>query len=147
MTIKDKLLKFQTEKIYQFIDFTEKVKAFVKEERVQSGIINIQILHTSASLVFNENEPLLLGDIEKKLENLSPKNDNYAHDDLTKRTVNVCDDECRNGHSHCNAIHLPSTITLNVIRGKLQLGRWQSIMLLELDSARQREVQLLFIGE
>ncbi len=147
MTIKDKLLKFQTEKIYQFIDFTEKVKAFVKEERVQSGIINIQILHTSASLVFNENEPLLLGDIERKLENLSPKNDNYAHDDLTKRTVNVCDDECRNGHSHCNAIHLPSTITLNVIRGKLQLGRWQSIMLLELDSARQREVQLLFIGE
>ncbi len=147
MTIKDKILDFQTEKIYHFIDFTDKVKNFVKEAGISKGIINIQILNTSASILLNENEPLLLKDIEKKLENLSPKDNDYEHDNLLKRTVNVCENECKNGHSHCKAIHLPSTITLNVIKGKLQLGKWQSIMLLELDSARQRKVQFQLMGE
>ncbi len=147
MIIKDKLLKFHTDKIYKFIDFTDKIKDFIEESGVIKGIINIQILNTSASLILNENEPLLLKDIEKKLEELSPRNNNYEHDDLTKRTVNVCENECRNGHSHCNAIHLLSTITLNIIEKKLQLGIWQSVMLIELDSGRERKVQLQIMGE
>ncbi len=147
MIIKDRLLDFETEKIYHFIDFTDKVKNFVKESGISKGIVNVQILNTSASLLLNENEPLLLKDIEKKLENYSPKGNYYEHDDLSKRTVNVCENECKNGHSHCNAIYLFSTITLNIIKKELQLGRWQSVMLLELDSARQRKVQLQLMGE
>jgi secondary thiamine-phosphate synthase enzyme len=147
MTIKNKILNFQTEKIYHFIDFTSKVKEFVKETEVKDGIVNIQIFNTSAALILNENEPLLLKDIERKLEKLSPKNDNYEHNNLSKRTVNLCENECMNGHSHCNAINLPATITINIVNGQLQLGKWQSIMFLELDSARERKVQLQIMGK
>ena len=114
---------------------------------IKNGLLNIQILHTSAGLIINENEPLLLEDIKNNFEKCASQSENYKHDDLTKRTVNICEDECRNGHSHCNAIRLPTTITLNIIAGKLQFGQWQSVMLIELDSARHRKVQLQAIGE
>ncbi len=147
MKIKNKVLRFKTSKIYDFIDFTKRVKEFVNLSAVRNGIINIQIMNTSAGLILNEHEPLLLKDIKSNLEKISPSSSVYEHDDLTKRTVNVCEDECRNGHSHCNAIHLPATVTLNVVDGKVQFGQWQSIMLIELDSARERRVQLQILGE
>ncbi len=146
MKIKNELLKFKTKKIFDFIDFTEKLKKFVEVSEIKEGILNIQLMHTSAGLIINENEPLLLEDIKDKLEDTASQSKEYRHDDLTKRTVNVCVDECKNGHSHCNAIHLPSTITLNILNKKLQLGRWQSVLLVELDSARHRTVQLQVLG-
>ncbi len=146
MKIENRLLKFDTKKIFDFIDFTEKLKVFVKTSKIKEGILNIQLMHTSAGLIINENEPLLLEDIKEKLEDNAPQSKDYRHDDLTKRTVNVCVDECKNGHSHCNAIYLPTTITLNILNGVLQLGRWQSILLIELDSARHRTVQLQVMG-
>ena len=147
MIIKNKTLEFKTERLFHFIDFTKEIKDFVENSKIENGLINIQIMHTSAGLIFNENEPLLLGDIMKHLDDCVLKSHNYDHDDLSKRTVNVCVDECKNGHSHCKAIHLSSTVTLNVINGKVQLGQWQSVMLVELDSSRPRKVQLQIIGE
>ncbi len=147
MKIKNKILEFQTKEIFDFIDFTNQLKDFVNLSGIKEGILNIQLLNTSAGLMINENEPLLLEDIKENLENRAPRSKNYRHDDLTKRTVNVCENECQNGHSHCNAIYLLTTITLNIIRGELQLGQWQSLMLVELDSARLRKVQLQAMGE
>ncbi len=147
MISQSKLLEFQTKDIFHFIDFTKKIKNFVEECDVKNGLVNIQIMHTSAGLIINENEPLLLEDIKEKFEENASQTQNYRHDDLTKRKVNVCDDECENGHSHCNAIYLQTTITLNIISGKLQLGQWQSVMLVELDRSRPRKIQLQLIGK
>jgi len=147
MRAENKILEFKTKEIFDFIDFTSEIKEFVDGAGIESGLLNIQIMNTSAGLILNENEPLLLEDIKENLERRAPSDKEYRHDDLTKRTVNVCEDECRNGHSHCNAIYLPSTITLNITGGELQLGTWQSAMLVELDSARERKVQLQIIGE
>jgi secondary thiamine-phosphate synthase enzyme len=147
MKSKNKILEYQTGGELQFIDITEEVERFVRESQIGEGLVNIQILHTSAALVMNENEPLLLEDIRANLEKTASKETKYNHDDFSKRTVNLCEDECINGHSHCKAIHLPSSITLNLINGKLQLGQWQRIMLVELDSARPRKVQIQIIGE
>ena len=147
MKIINKTLRYQTKKEYDFIDITKEVKNFTEESQIKNGLVNIQILHTSASLILNENEPLLLEDIKKSLEIVSPKTTKYEHDDFTKRTVNLCVDECKNGHSHCKAIYLSSTITLNLIDKKLQLGQWQSVMLVELDHSRNREIQIQILGE
>ena len=89
----------------------------------------------------------LLNDFKRKLDKIAPVKENYKHDDFKIRTVNMCDDECLNGHSHCKAICLPSTITLNLKDGKLQLGQWQRVMFLELDRARDRSYQILIMGE
>lgn len=147
MKILNKTLEYKTKKDFDFIDITKEVKSFIEQSEVQNGLINVQILHTSAGLIVNENEPLLLEDIKKNLENCSPKSNKYQHDDFTIRTVNMCPGECINGHSHCKAIHLLTNATLNIIQGRIQLGQYQNIMLLELDRSRQRKIQLQIIGE
>ncbi|MFH1180935.1 MAG: secondary thiamine-phosphate synthase enzyme YjbQ [bacterium] len=139
--------EFKTKDGLEFIDFTDKVVDFARQSQIKNGLVNIQTLHTTGAVILNENEPLLLKDMKKHLEKLSPRELNYDHNNFAIRTVNMCDDECANGHSHCLAINLPSTITLNLIDAKLQLGQWQRIFFLELDRARDRKVQVQIIGE
>lgn len=131
----------------EFINLTEEVKAFVKESGIKEGLVNIQSMHTTGSIVVNEDEPLLKNDIKKRLDQIIPQDNNYTHDDFSIRTVNMCDDECANGHAHCKAILMQPNATLNVIGGELQLGRWQQIFFLELDRSRPRKVQIQIIGE
>jgi len=147
MKSNNKIIEFQTKEELEFIDLTDKIKKFVKESQIKEGLINIQSLHTSAALIVNENEPLLMEDFKDNLRKTSLKKGNYRHDDLEKRTVNLCVDECINGHSHCRAIHLLVSATLNVINGELQLGQWQRIFFVELDSSRKRKLQIQIIGE
>lgn len=140
-------IPIKTKGEFDIIDMTEKIKDFINQTGIKNGLVNIQSLHTTTAFIFNENEPLLLKDFKSHLEKLSPKNIKYNHDNLEERTINLCDDECINGHSHCKAILLPANICLNLIEGKLQLGTWQKIMFIELDRARQRKIQIQVIGE
>ena len=139
-------LEFKTKAYFDVIDFTGQVIDFVKNSQIKDGLVNIQLVHTSCALLFNENEPLLLNDIKKSLENSAPMVANYSHDNLEIRTVNVCDNECKNGHSHCKAIRLLPFITICVKDGQLVLGQWQKTMLVELDSSRDRKILLQLIG-
>ena len=147
MKILNKTLEFKTRGEFDFIDFTEWVQNLVKKSQIKNGLINIQTLHTTCALILNENEPLLLEDFKAHLEKISPKKFDYNHNDFSRRTVNVCKEECANGHSHCRALHLPSSLTLNIVGGKLQLGQWQRIFLVELDIPKLRKVQIQIIGE
>jgi len=146
MIVENKTIEFATKKTLEFIDITEKIEQFIKESKIKDGIVNIQILHTSAGLIVNENEPLLIEDFKKNLEKTALSSGDYEHDDFEKRTVNMCDNECRNGHSHCKAIHLLVNATLNIIDEKLQLGQWQRVFLVELDRPRPRKIQIQIIG-
>lgn len=146
MNVINKTISLQTKQEFDFVDITEAVQALAKESQIKNGLLNIQTLHTTCPLLLNENEPLLLDDFKKHLAGLSPKNLAYSHNDFTIRTVNVCRDECENGHSHCLALHLPSNLTLNLIDGKIQLGQWQKIFTIELDRPRARKIQVQIIG-
>lgn len=147
MKILNKTITVKSKGLFDFIDITDKVKDFIGESQIKNGLINIQILHTSAALIVNENEPLLIEDFKKHLEELASKDLKYQHDNLLKRTVNVCPNECINGHSHCKAIHLLVNATLNLINSELQLGEWQRVFIVELDRPRERKVQVQIIGE
>jgi len=143
----NKILRYSTKEMYDFIDITTEVENFVTETKIKNGLVNVQIFHTSAALIINEYEPLLLEDIKRNLEECSSCNLDYRHDDFSVRTVNLCENECDNGHSHCKAIHLASNAVFNLIDGKLQRGQYQNIILLELDRPRPRQVQIMIIGE
>ncbi len=147
MTIKNSTLSLATQKELEIIDITKKVESIVAETEINNGIANIQSMHTTASVVVNENEPLLLEDFKNHLEEIAPKEQNYRHDNFGQRTVNLCDDECANGHAHCKALHLPANVCLNIINGMLQLGAWQRILFIELDRPKQRKAQVQVIGE
>jgi secondary thiamine-phosphate synthase enzyme len=130
----------------EFLDFTACLERFVAETGISTGTLNIQTRHTTTAIVVNEHEPLLLADFERLLEQAAPRAAIYAHDDLGLRS-GIPADEPRNGHAHCRALLLPSSTTLNVIGGRIALGRWQRVFLVELDGPRQREVSVVIVGE
>lgn len=141
-----KTIEIQTKEELDFIDITERIKNFIQEGEIENGIVGVQSFHTTAAIVVNENEPLLMEDFKNHLGQVAPKDKNYRHNDFSIRTVNMCPDECANGHAHCRALYLPTSVALNLAKGKLQLGQWQRIFLVELDRARKRKVQIQILG-
>ena len=80
------------------------------------------------------------------LEHCSPRTGHYRHNDFSVRTVNMHEDECPNGHSHCQHLMLGTSETIPVIDGKLAFGEFQRLFMVELDpdkSHRQVLVQVL----
>ena len=131
----------------EFIDLTDRLEGLVADAGVRFGILNVQTLHTTTAIIVNEHEPLLLADFQALLESTAPGDGRYRHDDATARTVNVTAAERANGHAHCRAVLLPSAISLNVVNGRLRLGQWQRVFLVELDGPREREISTLLLGE
>jgi secondary thiamine-phosphate synthase enzyme len=146
-TCRYQTIRIVTARSTEFIDLTEPLEAFVAEAGIRFGLVNIQSAHTTTAIVVNEHEPLLLGDFVAMLEKTAPVDAGYRHDDANVRTVNVTADERVNGHAHCRALLLPSSACLNVIDGRLQLGRWQRVFLAELDGPRERQISVLILGE
>jgi secondary thiamine-phosphate synthase enzyme len=136
-----------TERPTQFVDLTDRLAAFVGDSGIRLGLINIQTLHTTTAMVVNEHEPLLLADFGALLEDVAPAHTGYRHDDISVRTVNLTLGERPNGHAHCRALLLPSSVCLNVVDGRLQLGRWQRVFFVDLDGPQSRQVTVLMVGE
>jgi secondary thiamine-phosphate synthase enzyme len=130
----------------EFVDLTDRLERLVAEAGLRAGILNVQTLHTTTAIVVNEHEPLLLCDFEAMLEATAPGDLGYRHDDPALRTVNLTDAERPNGHAHCRALFLPSSVSLNIVAGRLRLGRWQRVFFLELDGPRERELSVLTLG-
>ncbi len=131
-------------------DITEELKRIAREATVLHGMLTAQILHTSATLVVNEiDEPMLLGDLMRKLRVLAPKNDAYLHNS-PMRTVNLCADDhhCdQNGDAHVKStLFGHPSVSLIVREGRLVLGQWQKVALFEFDGPRPREVLVQVIG-
>lgn len=146
MKIVNHIIKLTTNATLDFIDITEKVQKKIKEAGVKEGVINIQSLHTTMAVIINEAEPLLIEDMKKLLEKLAPRTYQYMHDNFEIRTVNMCDDECANGHSHNKALHLPTSTMMNITNNQLQLGTWQRVFAIELDRSRPRQIALQIMG-
>jgi secondary thiamine-phosphate synthase enzyme len=131
----------------EFIDLTDRLERLVADVGLSFGILNVQTLHTTTAVVVNEHEPLLLTDFQALLEAAVPVHRRYHHDDTTVRTVNVTNEERPNGHAHCRALLLPSSVCLNVTDRRLALGRWQRVFFVELDGPRERDISVLAFGE
>jgi secondary thiamine-phosphate synthase enzyme len=140
-------IRIATDHPTQFIDLTDRLDALVAQSGIRFGFVNVQSLHTTAAIVVNENEPLLLSDFADALERSAPARSVYRHDDLAVRTVNLTADERVNGHAHCRALILGLSACINVIYGRLHLGAWQRVFLVELDGPRDREISVLILGE
>ena len=140
-------LKLNSKQAPEFIDITEWVRQCVSKSQVDNGFAVVYSKHTTAAVIINENEPLLLADMEKFLEKISPRNDDYQHNNFQIRTVNLTPDESPNGHAHLQHLMLGSSETIPVIGGKMQFGQYQSVFFIELDCPRAREVLVQIVGE
>jgi secondary thiamine-phosphate synthase enzyme len=127
------------------------VSGFLKASGISSGMLLVFSRHTTSAIVIQENEPLLLEDFKVMLESVSSKEASYRHNDFDVRTVHMHENECPNGHSHCQHLVLGSSEMVPVIDGEMPLGEWQRIFMVELDGMKGemvggREVVIQIMG-
>ena len=106
-----------------FYDFTNKTSDWLNKQKVKNGILNINILHTSASLVILENaDSDVLYDLKKFFDKLVPMDNK-----LYKHTTEGKDDM----PAHIKSTLTNTQLTLSVKNKKLTLGTWQGLYLFE----------------
>ena len=118
----------------EIIVLDEKVKEFLEKTKVKNGLLTINSLHTTFSIIVNENEKYLKEDILNVLSFLDRFE--YEHDNIDS-----------NASSHIKNILLGNNVVIPIIDGKLSLGTWQNILAVELDGPRERKVRLTIIEE
>ena len=140
-------LELLTGKSPAFFDITDEVAEYVRSANVRNGFALVFSKHTTAAVVIQENEPLLMIDMCAALERFAPSSINYRHNDFTIRTVNMHEDESPNGHSHCQHLLLGSSENVPVVDGDLALGEFQRIFVVELDPEKySRKVMVQVMG-
>jgi secondary thiamine-phosphate synthase enzyme len=97
------------------------------------------------SVVINHYETMLLQDFMRVLYRTVPVDGQYSHDMFELRRGSDSDGRS-NGHSHCKALLIDNSKTVPVERGKLVLGPHQSVIALEFDGARKRDLFIQVIG-
>lgn len=131
------------------------VRRLGKKSQVHNGFAVVYSKHTTGAVKIpiniTEKEPLLLADMEKFLKKISPRNDDYQHNNFQIRTVNMTPDESPNGHAQFQHPSLGGSETIPVIDGGMQFGQYQSVFLFgldrELDRPRAQEVLVQIVGE
>ena len=120
-------------------DFTDQIHYFVKKNKLINGILNINILHTSASLIIQENaDPDVLNDLNNFFKKLVPMDNK-----LYKHTTEGKDDM----PAHIKSALTNSHLTLSVKDNKIILGTWQGLYLFEHRLESQiRKISYHFIG-
>jgi len=139
------VLTVPTGRSFEVCDVTENIAALVKDSGVSEGMATITSLHTTCALSVNENEERLFADIRDFFLTIAPPDGSYQHNDLHLR-VNIPPDEPENAHSHLIAMMLGNSETVTIHHGELVLGRYQSILLLEMDGPRERRLAVQVVG-
>jgi len=120
-------------------EITEKVQSLVNQSNLNEGNVLCFVTGSTASITTVEYEPGLIKDIPEALEIIAPMNKFYHHD-------NTWHDG--NGYAHIRASFLGPSLTVPFISGKLLLGTWQQIILIDFDNkTRNREIVIQIHGE
>jgi secondary thiamine-phosphate synthase enzyme len=136
--------EIRTDKGIALYDLTPVIKTQLAESGIRNGIITISSRHTTTALAINEFESRLVDDIRQFLTRLAPPAAPYLHNDIHLR--DCPEDEPENAHSHILAILLSSSEIIPVVNHELQLGKWQSLIMIELDGPRLRQVSIQLMG-
>lgn len=139
MKIRAQKLVEKTKGFCDIIDLTAKVQERIQKEKVQRGLATLFVTGSTAALTTIEYEPGLIEDMKELVERFIPSNKRYHHDDRWG------DD---NGFSHLRASVFGPSLNIPIESGRLALGTWQQIVLLDFDNRpRTREVMLQIMGE
>ncbi|MEW8626768.1 MAG: secondary thiamine-phosphate synthase enzyme YjbQ [Candidatus Thiodiazotropha sp.] len=138
-------IEVPTGKSFEVVDITDQVKDIVEKSALREAVVTITSLHTTCALAVNENEERLFDDIRNYFLAIAPADKPYKHNDLHLR-VNIPPDEPENAHAHLIAMMLGNSETVMVHQGNPVLGRYQSILMLEMDGPRQRKCAVQVIG-
>jgi secondary thiamine-phosphate synthase enzyme len=121
------------------IDITRQIDEAIKESTLQDGVVVIFVSGSTAAITTIEYEPGLKKDFPNMLSRIAPRSIEYEHD-------NTWHDG--NGHSHVRASLIGPSLTVPFKDGRMMLGIWQQIVVVEMDTRRrERTIVLQIIGE
>ncbi|HTY56814.1 MAG TPA: secondary thiamine-phosphate synthase enzyme YjbQ [Candidatus Binataceae bacterium] len=116
------------------MDITAQVNEVIAKSKVENGLCNLFTLHTTNALIVSENwDPDVTDDMLRQLQKLVPQEAGYKHSE-------------GNSQAHILSVMLGTSINLPIQHGKLKLGRWQGVMLAELDGPRERTITVTVIA-
>ena len=122
------------------LNITEEVAQCVSRSEIATGVATAFVIGSTAGITTTEYEPGLVNrDLKVAFEGLAPENATYLHEQTWH------DD---NGHAHVRASILGPSLTVPVVDGRVQLGTWQQIILIDFDTRpRRRTVLVQVLGE
>jgi len=126
----------------EIIDVTREMQRVAEESGIQNGLVNMWTLHTTAAIAVNEHDTDLWEDILRTFEQLVPINGNYRHNAKYGWSSGE-----QNAHAHILNCMIKPDITIPVVKGRIQLGTWQSVLFIELDGPRSRSIRVQVMGE
>ncbi len=140
MAVETHRLRVSTQGNTHILDITNRIEESLAEGTIRDGIVTVFVVGSTAAITTTEFEPGLAGtDFREALERVAPEDASYEHE-------KTWDDD--NGHSHVRAGLVGPSITVPLIDGRLALGTWQQVVLMDFDTrARTREVIVQVIGE
>jgi len=122
-------LRIRTRTKRELVDITSELAALVSKAALAEGLCHVYVAHATAAIVINENDdPNVCVDLLDALDRLIPAGI-WRHDRVDG-----------NAASHIQAAILGPGETIPVRDGELLLGRWQAVMLAELDGPRERRI-------
>ena len=117
------------------IDITDLIARKVEESGIKSGMCFASVMHTTAGITINEGaDPAVLEDVEGVLEGLVPLRGGYKHME-------------GNSAAHIKSILVGNGVQIIIENGRLLLGTWQSIFLMEFDGPRTRKIRIKILGD
>lgn len=147
MKVHRERLQISTKTEFDVVDITLDVEKAVLSAGIEDGYAIVYSPHTTVAVIVNEKETGLLADFRNTLDRLIPADDSYLHDDFGVRTENLHEGETKNAHSHLRQILGGRTSEyIPVEEGSLVLGRWQRVMVVEFDCAKDREILIQICG-
>jgi len=121
------------------LDITEAVRQAVGRSKIRQGIATVFVTGSTAGVTTIEHEPGLVRDLKDAVRRLFPEDLRYAHHESGG------DD---NGFSHLRASFIGASLTVPIVDGRLQLGTWQQIVLIDFDVRPRRRTYLIhLLGE
>ena len=121
------------------IDLTPGVERAIAESNLAGGVVTLFVVGSTAALTTVEYEDGAVKDLAQAIERMAPRGMEYEHH------LRWGDD---NGHSHVRAALLGPSLSVPFVGGRLTLGTWLQIILIDFDTRpRQREIVAQIIGE
>ena len=118
---------------------TDQLSAIVEKSGIEKGSLHASVVGSTGSITTIEFEPGVVEDLKKAIERLAPPGMVYEHEKAWHDG---------NGHSHVQAAILGPSIVIPVRDGRLVLGTWQQVTVINHDNrSRQRPVVVTIIGE
>jgi secondary thiamine-phosphate synthase enzyme len=127
------VLRVTTEHLKEVVDLTERVQSLIRDAKMRGGLCSLFVTHTTAALTTGEIGEGTGEDLLDVVEQIIPSiRFRHAHDPS-------------HAWSHMAASVLGPSLSVPVIDGRLTLGTWQSVLLVELDGPRERTVYVTLL--